>query len=135
MSKEYPGSKAEEKFNSYKFGEFYFKSVELCKKTDAPSSVINQGDSWAPNFLVREMTPNRSQVLMLDFQLARCASPVLDISFLIYSCTDKNLRDKHFDDLLEIYYKELSKSIQSLGSNPTKIYSWTTFKKEVISTF
>ena len=126
------GVKLEKKFNSYKFGELYAKSVELYKQINESSSVINQGDSWAPNFLVRETASNEMQVLMLDFQLARCVSPVLDIAFLIYSCTDKELRHKHFDEFLEIYHKELSESIGLLGSDPKILYSWTTFENEVI---
>ncbi|XP_033222887.1 uncharacterized protein LOC117176730 [Belonocnema kinseyi] len=135
LEKEYPGSEAEQKFNSYNFGDLYSKSAEFCKRTDYPTSVINQGDSWAPNFLVQEIAPNEMQVLMLDFQLARCVSPVLDIAFLIYSCTDKQLRDKHFDEFLEIYHKEVSKSIELLGSNPQKLYSWTMFQNEVKEQF
>lgn len=135
LAKEYPDSRAERKFNSYKFGDLFDKSVELCKNTDAPTSVINQGDSWAPNFLVREIAPKKMEVLMLDFQLARCTSPVLDLAFLIYSCTDKELRDKHFDELLQIYHKELTNTIGLLGSDPGKLYPLSQFQKEVKEQF
>lgn len=68
---------------------------------------------------------------MLDFQLARCASPVLDLSFLIYSCTLKSFRDQYFDDTLKIYHSELSNAIKLLGSDPDKIYPWNLFMQEV----
>lgn len=131
MAKEYPGSKAEQRFNSFKPGELYLKAAEFCTRTKAPTSVINQGDSWAPNFMVRANSSGKLDVLMLDFQLARCVSPILDLCFLIYSCTDKALRDQYFDDLLKYYHQELSRTIKVLGSDPDKIYPWDLFMKEV----
>ncbi|XP_012285036.1 uncharacterized protein LOC105702220 isoform X2 [Orussus abietinus] len=135
VHKEYPGSKVEKRFNEYTSEQLFLRSVELCGRIDAPTSVISQGDSWGPNFLIRKTPENTQEVLMLDFQLARCASPVLDISFFIYSCTDKNLRDEHFDDLLEVYHAELTKSITLLGSNPATIYPTSIFLQEVKEQF
>lgn len=131
LATEYPNSKAEKQFNSYKFGTLYNKCVELCERKDAPTSVVSAGDCWAPNFLVRDIGQNQKQALMLDFQLARCASPVLDLSFLIYSCTLKPFRDQYFDDILKTYYSALSNAIKSLGSDPEKVYPLALFMKEV----
>lgn len=131
LANEYPNSKAEKQFNSYRFGAFFDKCVELCNRRNAPTSVVCEGDSWAPNFLVRNIGQDQKEALLLDFQLARCASPVIDLSFLIYSCTLKSFRDQHFDDILKIYHSELSNAIKSLGSDPEKIYPWDVFMKEV----
>ncbi|KAL6263305.1 hypothetical protein P5V15_006103 [Pogonomyrmex californicus] len=127
---EYPNSKAEKQFNSYKFGALYDKCSDLCERRDSPTSVIAAGDCWAPNFLVRD-TGNEKEALILDFQLARCANPVTDLSFLIYSCTQKPFRDQYYDEILKVYHSELSSAIKSLGSDPDKIYPWDLFMKEV----
>ncbi|KAL6263306.1 hypothetical protein P5V15_006104 [Pogonomyrmex californicus] len=132
---ECPNSKAEKRYNSYKFGALYEKCAEFCKRKDAPTSVIIEGDCWPPNFLIRDIGQNQKQALMLDFQIARCASPILDLSFLIYSCTLKSFRDQHFDDVLKIYHSELSDTIKLLGSDPEKIYPWDQFMKEVQEQF
>lgn len=72
-------------------------------------------------------------MILLDFQLARCCSPVLDLMFFIYSCTDKRLRDQHYEDILKNYYDELIKSMILLGiSNAEQIYSWEKFRNEVL---
>lgn len=131
LAKEYPGSKAEKRFNFYEPGALYKKAADFCERTQAPTSVINQGDAWAPNFLVRTNSSGKLEVLMLDFQLARCVSPVLDLCFLIYSCTDKTLRDHHFDDLLKYYHQEVSRTVKVLDSDPEKIYPWSLFMSEV----
>lgn len=123
---EYPNSEAEKRFKSYEFGALYKRTIELCNRKYEPTSVVSHGDCWAPNFLSQN-----NKILMLDFQLARCASPVLDISMCFYGCTDKNLWDEHFDKLLTVYYDELSSTIKLLGSVPENLYSWDTFMNEV----
>jgi len=92
---------------------------------------VTEGDCWAPNFLIRDIEQGQKEALMLDFQLARCASPVLDLSFLIYSCTLKPFRDRYFDDALKFYHDELCGTIELLGSDSKKIYPWDLFAKEV----
>ncbi|XP_071634634.1 uncharacterized protein [Temnothorax longispinosus] len=131
LKMEYPNSKAEKQFNSYEFGSLYHKCSELFERKDAPTFIITAGDCWAPNFLVRDAGRNKKQALMLDFQLARCANPITDLSFLIYSCTQKPFRDQHYDDILKVYHSELSSAIKSLGSEPEKIYPWDLFMREV----
>ncbi|XP_050458495.1 uncharacterized protein LOC126855136 [Cataglyphis hispanica] len=135
IATEYPNSKAEKKYNSYQFDALFTKCRELCDRKHAPTSIIIQGDCWAPNFLIRDIGQNQKEAIMLDFQLARCASPILDLSFLIYSCTLKSFRDQYFDDILKTYHSELSNAIKSLRSDPEKIYPWDLFMKEVKEQF
>lgn len=103
---------------------------KICDSPNTPTSVVNQGDSWAPNVLVRDVEGDKKEALLLDFQLARCVSPILDLAFFIYSCTDKALRER-FNEMLKIYHNKLTSVINSLGSNAEKLYSWETFMKEV----
>ncbi|KAM0736764.1 hypothetical protein ACS0PU_006413 [Formica fusca] len=135
IATEYPNSEAEKKYNSYKFDGLFTKCRELCERKHAPTSVVIEGDCWAPNFLIRNIGQSQKEALMLDFQLARCASPILDLSFLIYSCTLKSFRDQYFDDMLKTYHSELSNAIKSLRSDPEKIYPWDLFMQEVKEQF
>ncbi|XP_020296161.1 uncharacterized protein LOC109861068 [Pseudomyrmex gracilis] len=131
IATEYPNSEADKRFNTYEPRAIFDIVSKMCLNKEAPTSVISAGDCWAPNFLVRDVGQGQKEALMLDFQLARCSSPVCDLSFLIYSCTLKPFRDQYFDDVLKVYYTELSSAIKSLGSDPEKVYSWDLFKKEV----
>ncbi|XP_043282276.1 uncharacterized protein [Venturia canescens] len=134
LTKEYPGHPAEEKFNSYKSpNELWNRSANNCSKWHGSTSVISHGESWAPNFLVKAALEDsdESEAILLDFQFARSSNPVLDLSFLIYACSDKQLLDDHYDEILETYHSTLSSSIQSLGSDPQKLYPWTVFMDEV----
>ncbi|RLU22295.1 hypothetical protein DMN91_004573 [Ooceraea biroi] len=98
---------------------------------EAFPTVVSEGDCWAPNFLIRNVGQNQKEVLMLDFQLARCVSPVCDLSFLLYSCTLKSFRDQYFDNILKLYHSELSDAIKLLGSDPERLYPLDLFMKEV----
>lgn len=133
LAKEYPGHPAEKKFNSYESNKILWdRSAVYCNRWHAPTSVINQGDSWAPNFLVRKINGgNEEEAMLLDFQLARSSSPVLDLSFLFFACSDKQLLDDHYDEMLKTYHSILSSSIKSLGSDPEKLYPWSVFEEEV----
>lgn len=131
LAKEYPGSKTEERFKTITGQELYDKSIDFCSRAHFPSSVLTQGDAWAPNFLIRRSDGEEPVALALDFQLARCASPALDVSFFIYTCTEQSLREAHYNDLLKIYYDELNRAIALLGSDPNKLYPWELFIKEV----
>lgn len=96
------------------------------------NGVISHGDSWTNNFLYKYIEDRKPlDAKMIDFQLARCGSPVLDISFFIYACTTQDLRERHYFELLEYYYKILSSQIAEMGSDPLKIYSWESFMCEM----
>ncbi|XP_031782547.1 uncharacterized protein LOC116415680 [Nasonia vitripennis] len=131
LAKEYPGSKGEKVFNSYGPGALVRKSIELCHRKHEPTAVIGQGDAWAPNFLARENESGKIEALMLDFQLARSASPVIDLSFFIYACTDQRMRDKYYEKILDDYYNELVKSVKLLGVDPDVVYPRDVFQKEI----
>ncbi|KAG8041085.1 hypothetical protein G9C98_002073 [Cotesia typhae] len=135
MEKEYPETEEQKKFSSIQGNDLWRKSVQVCSQTMTPSSVINQGDAWAPNFLMRSTESGEKEALLLDFQLARCASPVADLSFFIYSCSDAGLRETHFDKLLEFYYQHLAETIKVLGGHPDNIYSRETFFGEIQKEF
>lgn len=48
------------------------------------------------------------EIRLLDWQIARYASPACDISHYIFCCTTKALRDEHYDNLLKIYHNSFS---------------------------
>lgn len=47
-------------------------------------------------------------VCLLDFQIARFASPVCDLVYYIFCCTEKELRDKCYDGWLKTYHESLT---------------------------
>ena len=72
-----------------------------------------------------------TQVCLLDWQLARYGSPALDLSFFLFICTDKKLRDRHYDDLLKMYYYSLCLRLAELGTDPRKVISYEAVQSEL----
>jgi Ecdysteroid kinase-like family len=50
-------------------------------------------------------------IRLLDFQIIRYSSPVLDLSYCIFGSTTKELRDKHYFEFLDVYHQTLSEHI------------------------
>lgn len=74
-----------------------------------PYSVIGHGDCWANNILYQHNGKDHPVLAcFIDWQIARYASPVLDIVHFLFNCTTKQMRDKHYDNLLKIYHETLS---------------------------
>lgn len=137
VSKEYGGTMIEKKMKEFVSDEeqFYKTLSGLCARQNE-YSVIGHGDCWMPNFLISyddvngEKVPARIKVI--DYQLARLASPVIDLSFFIYSCTLQDLREKHYDELMKIYHKSLSNYLISVGSDPEKLFPYSAFQVIII---
>lgn len=132
VEKIYGGTVIEEKAKKFlSEGSLHDKMVKLTHTTNR-FSVLGHGDCWIPNFLIRSTELDGKSIpveaKMIDFQLARFASPAVDISFFIYSCTDEACREKYYDDLLETYYSSLCELVKDMGSNPEYLFPRSAFE-------
>ncbi|GJQ69299.1 hypothetical protein Trydic_g6433 [Trypoxylus dichotomus] len=97
-------------------------------------AIVIHGDNWINNILFKYGDPNNvatpTEVCLLDFQITRVGSPVLDIAYFIYSCTDKTFREEYFDQAIGIYHSALQQRITDLGSDPYKLIPFNVLKKE-----
>ncbi|XP_031631012.1 uncharacterized protein LOC116345636 isoform X2 [Contarinia nasturtii] len=97
-------------------------------------AVINHQDCWITNFLFQNTNDNKTtpkSMCLLDWQAARYCPPVLDILYHVFSSTDREFRDKHYDTLLKTYYRSLSETIEKLGSAPEKLYTYDDFQRQL----
>nr|XP_022920838.1 uncharacterized protein LOC111429218 [Onthophagus taurus] len=86
-------------------------------------AVICQGDCWSNNmmYLYDETTGKPIDVKLVDWQIQRYNSPVLDVSYFFYSvATIETL--KNFDKYFNFYYNTLAEFLKRLGSDPRKLY-------------
>lgn len=71
--------------------------------------VISYGDPNLNNaFFKHDKTGKPIEICLLDWQMTRLASPVIDFLHYIFVCTTKTLRDAHYDSFLKVYYENLS---------------------------
>ncbi|XP_073838593.1 uncharacterized protein [Musca autumnalis] len=90
----------------------------------APYAVVCHGDFWNNNMLYKfdEHTNEAISAKLIDFQLSRYASPVVDLMHYLCTSTDRDLRKKHFKELLDIYYETLTAHIEYYGLQMEQIY-------------
>lgn len=70
-------------------------------------------------------------IRILDWQVIKYASPAIDLLYNIFPSTDKSLRDKEYDNILQTYYKSLSKTVKLLGSDPEKLFTYENLQSEL----
>lgn len=74
-----------------------------------PASIIAHGDCWQNNTMFRYDSSGKPiEICLLDWQVARHSTPILDLVYYMFSCTTKDLRDRHYDNFLKTYHESLS---------------------------
>lgn len=68
---------------------------------------------------------------MLDWQISRYCSPVLDFVYFMFSCTDVEMRVKHFDELLNIYHRSLKELLDHLGGDTMTQFPFTALLRQL----
>lgn len=137
IGKIYSGTEVEQKAKKFLTEGSLFDKMVKMTHTRNRYSVLGHGDCWTPNFLIHSVNFDGKDVpakaKMIDFQLARYASPALDISFFIYSCTSEELRVQYYDELLKTYHDGLCEIVRDFGSNPDFLFPFSALEKELKS--
>jgi hypothetical protein len=53
--------------------------------------------------------------VLIDFQISRAVPAVIDLLYFFYSSTEQELRRKHMDDLLKIYWESAREILRERG--------------------
>lgn len=98
-----------------------------------PFAVINHGDYWNNNLMYRYLNGSRepSGVCIVDWQIAQYCTPAADVSYFLFTSTEKCLRDQHYDDLIRIYYDSLAELINRCGSDASKLFTFDNLQEQL----
>lgn len=102
-------------------------------KLAEPYAVICHGDCWNNNMLFKHENGIPVDIRLLDWQICRYASPVLDLMYYIFTSSTKAFRDQHYEALLNTYHQTLSSFLQRLGSDPEKLFPRTALDEQLQS--
>ncbi|XP_055636018.1 uncharacterized protein LOC129775364 [Toxorhynchites rutilus septentrionalis] len=100
-------------------------------KVGEPYSVLGHGDCWINNLMFAYKKGVPTDIVLLDWQICRYVSPVLDLVYFIFSCTDGELRRKHYDELIRIYYGSLKELLDRLGGDATRQFPFTALLRQL----
>ncbi|XP_044728468.1 uncharacterized protein LOC123292032 [Chrysoperla carnea] len=127
--------------NLKKFKDFQLQlrdKVEFLIKpefVDKKYSILLHNDCWNNNILFKHENENistkPSDACFLDWQISELHSPVKDLSYFIYNCTSSELRNSHFNDLLNYYYEQLTQVITDCNCSIDVCYPRTVFDDHV----
>lgn len=95
--------------------------------------VIVHGDCWSNNMMFKYAANSDKscpeKMCLVDFQLIGETSPVLDLSYVLYASSPKEIYD-NLDQYLHVYHNSLSKTIRDLGSDPEVLMPFDELKNQ-----
>ncbi|GBP79724.1 hypothetical protein EVAR_49423_1 [Eumeta japonica] len=102
---------------------------EFVKATDY--SVLCHGDCWTNNMLFKYQEETPKDVCLLDYQAMRYSSPVTDILYFMYLCTDSSFRMKYSERLQRSYYRCLKDVLKNYDVEAELVYPEDSFQKDL----
>lgn len=108
-----------ERFRKFNGDQTATNIIQLISGESAePYSVICHGDVTTSNSMFRKNDEGKTvEIRLIDYQFSRYASPVIELVLYLLCSTTKELRDKYYDDFLNIYHKSLSDFLSRYFSN------------------
>ncbi|CAG9864250.1 unnamed protein product [Phyllotreta striolata] len=110
------------------YGQFH--ALGLALKYKKPDVYKELSDNTKEMYFNNEDKSRPSAVCLLDWQLSRCASPAVDVSYFIFACTEKALRDAHYPALLDAYHSSFVERLASSGVDPA-VFASATFAEHM----
>uniref|UniRef100_A0A0K2T5K9 Putative LOC100203980 [Hydra vulgaris] n=1 Tax=Lepeophtheirus salmonis TaxID=72036 RepID=A0A0K2T5K9_LEPSM len=88
-------------FTGGKILEVFQRLLTMTVKEQSMYKTMMHGDFWRNNLLYR---PSDNHVLMIDYQGLMIAHPARDFWYFVYSCSDRDWRQKHLEDCKKEYF-------------------------------
>ncbi|XP_055538989.1 uncharacterized protein LOC129726391 [Wyeomyia smithii] len=96
-----------------------------------PYAILGHGDCWVNNFIYAYKKGVPSEIVLLDWQICRYASPALDLLYFLFCCTDGEFRAAHYDEMIRIYYDSLKILLEKLGGDASRQFPYTALLKQL----
>ncbi|XP_044739242.1 uncharacterized protein LOC123300691 [Chrysoperla carnea] len=117
-----------------KLNEIFDRMPDEIKPKENKYHVISHGDLWANNIMFSHENNVPKQCCMVDYQILRYLPPTVDLQFFLSVNSPPSLRAKHFRELLEYYYQQLSQELNVFGLDSNEIYPKEIFEQSCIDT-
>ncbi|XP_067004320.2 uncharacterized protein [Anabrus simplex] len=111
--------------------EYINTLVDICSPQPGGFHVLTHGDCWINNYLFKYSSMGEpTDVRFVDFQLSFLGSPAMDLTYFLYTSSQKEVKASHLDEVLKIYHTQLCETLAALGCN-TDVFSFQDLKNEM----
>ncbi|KAM7346423.1 pinkman isoform 1-T2 [Cochliomyia hominivorax] len=115
----------------FKSDTFYNLMLSLLDaKSSEPYAVICHGDCWINNVMFKYKNSKVVDARLIDWQIMRYSSPIIDLLYFIMSSTTREFRQQHFQETLDLYHSAAVEHIKKLGSDPDIVFPRAAFNEE-----
>lgn len=121
-----------QKFIKEKLFQILQKTEKLAEPTSTIRNVFCHRDTWDRNIFFGFANPLDTlpqTCCLVDFQLAKYCSPLLDVLYLLHIVTTASQRHQIYDQCLQHYYNCLQTEFLRLGLS-TELITWETVLQE-----
>lgn len=120
-------------FVSPRLDQFYKELVKVNEPKTKGLNVLNHGDLRETNFLVKHDSSGKVvDVKFIDLQIPKWASPACDLTYLMWSSANEDVRTNRQLDLYKLYLTTLNQTLEQLGCEER--LSWEELHKDLMST-
>ncbi|XP_049824816.1 uncharacterized protein LOC126265934 [Aethina tumida] len=108
-------------------------SSELCEhlqvnnmrriKEDESYTIVH-GDLWMNNIMLKSGNKKVIGIKIVDYQVCQFQSPLDDLIFFLMMSVQNEILNNHFDDLLQFYYKNFTRTLQKLKCTTNFSIGW-----------
>uniref|UniRef100_A0A904A6D6 CHK kinase-like domain-containing protein n=1 Tax=Anopheles quadriannulatus TaxID=34691 RepID=A0A904A6D6_ANOQN len=104
--------------------EDVFDELARCGKAELaePYAVVGHGDCWTNNMMFRYEEGIPKEIVLFDWQVMRYVTPVQDLMYFIFCCTDGEFRRKYYHEMIDIYYASLSTMLTKLQHEASELF-------------
>lgn len=119
----------QEKLLSYKDSLWQqIESIEIAEQF----GVICHGDAWINNVMYNYNDNDAiKEMRIVDWQMTHYGSVGSELTYYLFCCVDKPLRDQHQNELIRIYYESMSNFLSKFSMEIGKVFPFSDLEEQL----